>query len=276
MGKGGAYPDQMFKTAKWATLAVSFLTSLLGAALIGLGVYGLLNPLGSALVPMTLPIVAIAVGTSVFILSILGCFGSAMEHRTIVWVYFGIMLALVILQFVVGIVALTNRGDTINELVDKRWDYLYHNKPRHIRDIEDQYECCGLKYLNDRAWPKYGETCTEKFGYQRSCLGPVKREWDERQKQFGIGVCVLAALQLLGLIPTYYLASRLPSPEERERDLLEEHRRLLHETQNRGGYGTHGQGPWEGARPGGTLQHPVGGPAGAYTYPTNRPGSRGA
>lgn len=83
--------------------------------------------------------------------------------------------------------------------MNKRWDYLYEHKPRHIRYIQDQYECCGLEKVDDRAWPKHGTyTCSThpSYGYDQPCKNPVKAEWDERQKVFGIGVLTLAGLQV--------------------------------------------------------------------------------
>lgn len=66
------------------------------------------------MVPMTLPIVAIATGCVVILLSLVGCVGTLLEYRTVLWVYFGLLTTLVILQLVVGVMALNNRGDTVN------------------------------------------------------------------------------------------------------------------------------------------------------------------
>ncbi|KAJ3011579.1 Leukocyte surface antigen cd53 [Thoreauomyces humboldtii] len=284
MGKGGAdYTSlmddaTMFKTAKWTTLAISFLTALAGAALIGVGCYGLLNPLGSAMVPMTLPIISVVTGGFVILLSLVGCFGSFGEHRNVLWTYFAIMMGLVFLQIVVGVAALNTRGQTITELADRRWTYLYEHQPRYIRDIEDQYECCGLKFVDDRAWPKptrSRKACSKNrnFGYERPCIDLIKTEWEDRQRAFGVIVSTLAVLQLLGLVPAYYLASRLPTDEERRNTLLDEHRRLL-TGRSCDGYGTH-ESPWDAEAPA-NVQHPVGGPAGAYPHfaAGSRPGSR--
>ncbi|KAJ3167661.1 hypothetical protein HDU88_002108 [Geranomyces variabilis] len=269
--------DRMFQTAKWSTLAVSVLTALAGGCLIGIGIYGLLNPLGSSMVPMTLPILAIVSGGLLIIISLIGCSGSYAEHKTILWVFFALMTVLVLLQLVVGIAALTRRGNTIDQLADRRWSYLYEHQPRELRRIEEQYECCGLNFVDDRAWPKHGKRCSEDkdFGFNRACLEPVRNEWDHRQKVFAMVVLSLAALQLLGLVPVYYLVTALPSAEKREQDLLEEHRRLLDRT-NTSGYGSR---YYDAERPPSStgqvpIQHPVGGPAGSYPYAGTRPGSR--
>lgn len=298
MGKGGA--DTSFEAAKWSTLAVTFLTTIIGAALIGLGVYGLINPLGSAWVPNTLPILSIVAGSIVLLVSLVGFFAAVAEFRSYLYFYFGILLLLVIFQYLIGILALTNRGDVIEQTLDSRWQDLYDHKPRYIRDVEENYACCGLHNTTDRAWPKTysinvtNEACLQHpdFGYTQSCLGPVMEEWDDRQTKFGIGILVLATLQFLGLIPTYYLASRLPTAMDRDAYLREEHRRLL-ESHPQGivppAPGSYGTGSYVGSgRPnsygvnedaaaavnGRKAQHPVGGPAGTYHAPSGRPGSR--
>ncbi|KAJ3156124.1 hypothetical protein HDU86_004092 [Geranomyces michiganensis] len=261
--------DRMLNIAKWSTLIVGILTALAGGSLIGIGIYGLLNPLGSSMVPMTLPIIAIVTGGLLTMISLVGCTGSYAEHKTMLWVFFGLMTALVLLQFVVGIAALSTRGKTIDDLADRRWSYLYENQPRELRRIEEQYQCCGLNYVDDRAWPKSGKRCSENkdFGYTRACLRPVHNEWEHRQKMFAIVVLTLVSLQLLGLIPVFHLVSNLPSAEKREQDLLDEHRRLLESTST-GGYGSryHDAERPPSSTGGVPIQHPVGGPAGSYPY----------
>ncbi|KAI8907100.1 Tetraspanin family-domain-containing protein [Powellomyces hirtus] len=299
MGKGGAEytslsGDTLYSTAKWAIFVINFLTALAGAALIGVGIYALLNPLGSAMVPMTLPIIAIVAGGLVILLSLLGFFSFWMQDKNMLWIYFALLALLVFVQLVVGVVALNTRGHTIDQLADRRWSYLYEHNPHYIRNIEEQYHCCGLNFVDDRAYPKVSDrldkhrcSVNKDFGYNRACLGPVRGEWESRQTGFGIAVISLAALQLLALLPAYYLASRLPSAEERERDLLAEFRQRLLDTEggNRsaehgGGYGSTfdagGAGPLrtDRERTASPVQHTVGRPAGSYPYQGSRPGSR--
>ncbi|KAI8817379.1 Tetraspanin family-domain-containing protein [Fimicolochytrium jonesii] len=289
MGKGGADYNPfssvgggqgMLQASKWTSFAVSCLTALAGVALIGIGVYGLLNPLGSAMVPMTLPIISIAVGSAVILISVLGSLSSFAEMRTALWCYFWILLAFILLQYIIGIVALSTRGDAIDELADRRWNYLYFNRPKYLRDIQENYECCGLNYLDDRAYPKperAQDKCSRHpdFAYQRPCIGPIKEEWSERQKVFGITILSLGALQLLGLLPIYYLATRIPTEEERDHARMEEHRRLLERFHGPGGEdGRSTPTSYGGLRGDLPAQHQVGGPAGSFPYPAKRPGSR--
>lgn len=148
MGKGGAdysLHDPNRSRAKWGTVvhgtlvAVGFsahaasahrpcfnlaflllLPQLAGACLVGIGVYGLLNPLGASMVPITLPALAIAAGSSVVLLSLVGCFASFAEHRKLLWIYFALMAALVLLQIVVGATALAARGRTVKQVSKKQ------------------------------------------------------------------------------------------------------------------------------------------------------------
>jgi len=277
MGKGGADTD--FEVSKWGTLLTSLFTAVSGMALIGLGVYALLNPLGSAFIPITLPIIVISVGVLVFILSTVGCFSTVVEARKVLMMYFGILLVLTIFQFVIGILALTTRGEMIGTALDMRWDTLYNEKPRFIRDVEETYACCGLYNLTDRAWPKVSanvtrNTCSENpdFGYQIPCIKPVMADWEGRQSALGIGILVLASLQLIGLIPTYYFAYRLPTADQYGASLREEYDRLLP-----GAVGAGGRAPAYGSNnPASRLpaQHSVTAPAGSHVQPTSRAGAR--
>jgi len=288
MGKGGVDTD--FEISKWGTLVTSFITAFSGLGLVGLGVYGLVNSLGPAFVPMTLPILAIVAGVLVFLLSIVGCFATVAEHKKIMWIYWSILLVVVIFQFFIGILALTTRGEMIESALDSRWDTLYDHKPRFIRDVEETYECCGLHNLTDRAWPKITVNVTENtcsknpdLGFQQACLGPVMDEWEGRQTILGIGVLVLASLQFLGLIPTYYFAARLPTPDQYYTSLHDEHSRLVGSTgaglpgglhSNVDGLRAPTYGTQEGEASRSQVQHSLVGPPGGYVKPTGRPGAK--
>ncbi|KAL7753231.1 hypothetical protein RI367_001006 [Sorochytrium milnesiophthora] len=231
-----AYPMSTHAT-KWAVFVVSLLTSLAGIVLIILGIYSL-NDATSLLASRTIPIVMMVVGSLVFLISFLGCFGTVTESRSILTVFFSCLLALVLVQVVFAVLALANKGNYENYLEDQ-WQGAYDKHPRVIRDIQEEYACCGFRFTTDRAYPKSSsDAClkSSEFGYQISCYRELSRRYRSSQTTLGVGAIAIAAVQLLSLLFTFMLIRMLPTAEQQERDLLAEHRRLLNES--RGGAGS--------------------------------------
>jgi hypothetical protein len=69
--------------------------------------------------------------------------------------------------------------------LDQQWLALFQSKNSHaIRSIQDEFQCCGLRSLHDRAWPfkdrNHGDNaCELQLRYQRSCFAP----WREHQQR---------------------------------------------------------------------------------------------
>lgn len=67
--------------------------------------------------------------------------------------------------------------------LDQQWQEFFKSKNSHaIRSIQDEFRCCGLRSIHDRAWPfkdrNHGDNaCEFQLGYQRSCFAP----WREHQ-----------------------------------------------------------------------------------------------
>ncbi|KAJ6105294.1 hypothetical protein N7523_010104 [Penicillium sp. IBT 18751x] len=68
--------------------------------------------------------------------------------------------------------------------LDQQWQGFFQSKNSHaIRSIQDEFRCCGLRSLHDRAWPfkdrNHGDNaCELQLEYQRSCFAP----WREQQQ----------------------------------------------------------------------------------------------
>ncbi|CAI7566826.1 unnamed protein product [Penicillium discolor] len=67
--------------------------------------------------------------------------------------------------------------------LDQQWQEFFKSKNSHaIRSIQDEFRCCGLRSIHDRAWPfkdrNHGDNaCELQLGYQKSCFAP----WREHQ-----------------------------------------------------------------------------------------------
>ncbi|EKV05819.1 hypothetical protein PDIG_80160 [Penicillium digitatum PHI26] len=68
--------------------------------------------------------------------------------------------------------------------LNEQWQEFFQSKnSQAIRSIQDEFRCCGLRSLHDRAWPfkdrNHGENaCELQLGYRRSCSAP----WREHQQ----------------------------------------------------------------------------------------------
>lgn len=80
--------------------------------------------------------------------------------------------------------------------LDQQWQVFFQSKNSHaIRSIQDEFRCCGLRSLRDRAWPfkdrDHGDNaCQVQLGYQRSCFVP----WREHQQSTSWMVFAAAVL----------------------------------------------------------------------------------
>ncbi|KAK2593352.1 hypothetical protein QQS21_008927 [Conoideocrella luteorostrata] len=87
-------------------------------------------------------------------------------------------------------------------LIDYEWEKLYQAKDaNYIMYIQDNFDCCGLNSVDDRAYPFFyvpGGTCAEMHGRTAACRQP----W-QRALQFfsGIdfGIVVLVGLMQYGV-----------------------------------------------------------------------------
>ncbi|KAJ5100787.1 hypothetical protein N7456_006839 [Penicillium angulare] len=149
--------------------------------------------------------------------------------------------------------------------LDQQWQAFFQSKNSHaIRSIQDEFQCCGLRSLHDRAWPfkdrNHGDNaCELQLGYQRSCFAP----WREQQQNtswmiFAAVVFMLASkiafVQLPGqrmswmsaqsgiMWPAYQRIShpRVQNEEDNENGVHEEGRRTFLTQSN-----TQGRNDWE-------------------------------
>lgn len=66
--------------------------------------------------------------------------------------------------------------------LEQKWQGFFHSKnSKAIRSIQDEFRCCGLRSLHDRAWPfkdrDHGDNaCELQLGYRRSCFAPWRKQ----------------------------------------------------------------------------------------------------
>ncbi|ORZ36826.1 Tetraspanin family-domain-containing protein [Catenaria anguillulae PL171] len=200
-----------FQSTKWAVFGIAALTSLSGLAILVLGIYTLSNTT-STLGDRTLPVLMLIVGALVFLISLGGVTGTVTYSRPMLYTFLVGLLVLVTSELVLGIVALANEGAVDNAL-DDAWQRAYDAHPRIIRDIQEQYGCCGFRYTTDRAVPKTSpDACLKsvEFGYQTSCYRSLVGGYRKAQNAVGVTCIVLAGVQLVAVFLSYMMLQHLP------------------------------------------------------------------
>ncbi|CAG8580089.1 3390_t:CDS:2 [Acaulospora morrowiae] len=201
---------------------------LAGIILIGLGLYELASP-EVRFYSNVIPLATILLGVLIFLISVTGCFGAVAESKPILVTYFIVLLILVIIQVIAAIITLVD-SQNVERILDTAWEKAYQEHPAIIRDIEDEYACCGFRNTTDRAIPKRTpDACVESpwFGYNKPCLASLETAYRRHHTMLAVWGIVLAVIQILALISVYILIVFLPTPEERERIYRAEHERLV-------------------------------------------------
>ena len=90
----------------------------------------------------------------------------------------------------------------VENAVDVAWDKAYRTRPRIIRDIENEYSCCGFRNITDRAVPP---NCAHNtyFGWDKPCHDNLRDSYKHHQYLWSILGILLAAIQVI-TITLYY------------------------------------------------------------------------
>lgn len=220
---------------RWFVIGVNILSAIAGIGLIGLGIYSW-TQINVTLASSATPITLIITGILVFIVSCFGLFGAISESRKILKIYFAILAILVVAQLAITITAFTSRHGVENTL-NSAWQLAYEKHPRIIRDIEQEFSCCGFKNVTDRAIPKKQfDSCITNpyFGFETPCFEELKEAYIEKENFIGGVGTILALIQISSLIFTFILINHLPTDRELEEELLAEHRRLVNQGRHPG------------------------------------------
>ncbi|KAF6224254.1 hypothetical protein HO133_010829 [Letharia lupina] len=113
------------------------------------------------------------------------------------WPALIVLVLLIIYETVIATLALTHVAPP-SELIcglERQWGALFSSKNADaIRRIQEQFQCCGFRNVQDRAWPfpdrsHTARACVEAFGRGSSCLGG----WRQMEQVTG-GLILLVAV----------------------------------------------------------------------------------
>ncbi|CAI2188737.1 3912_t:CDS:2 [Funneliformis geosporum] len=219
MGSGGSLT---LASGRMFMIFANTLTTIAGLILIGLGLYGVFSS-EIRLYSSEIPIATIVLGFLVLLISITGCCGAIAENRPI------LVTVSFTTQIIFAAVILADRAN-VEDILNNAWQKAYDDHPSIIRDVEDEYSCCGFRNVTDRAVPKSSpDACVNSpwFGYDRPCLDNLSRAYRSHHTMLGVWGIILAIIQILALISSYILIAFLPNARERENQYLSEHDRIV-------------------------------------------------
>ncbi|XP_046384422.1 23 kDa integral membrane protein-like isoform X2 [Ischnura elegans] len=177
-------------------------------------------------------IVAIVVGSIVFILSFLGCCGAARESHGMLISYSVILCAIFVVEIVIAALAFVYKSD-FERVAKEGFHDLYADYDndmevkKAVDGIQQFFECCGLDGPNYFKPSNFPASCctsdtkncssTSKGVYKRGCVTAVTDFGSWAGTVVGwvaIGICVV---EVLGIVCACCLASSIKNESRRGR-----------------------------------------------------------
>ncbi|KAG0022717.1 hypothetical protein BGZ82_010941 [Podila clonocystis] len=223
-------------------LILNIATMLASIALFGLGIFGLTSESSILLESRALSWALIVLSLLIMPVSILGCAGSLGRFKTVLATY-GTLLSLLVLFQLVVIIYASIRHDKVDNLMDQAWQNAYVHNQRTLQDLELRLHCCGFSNKSDRAAPS---NCHKSpaFGFRTSCQKQLRDSFTRHENMVIATVTVVEILQIMALVATIVLWSKLPHDDEVDAQYRSEHsQRLLQglrddDQQQAGNYGS--------------------------------------
>ena len=151
---------------KYVLISVNLLFLVFGCVLCALGAYAV-NSQAGALAGASLPKAIIALGVFTIILSFLGCFASFFESRIALSVYFGVLLLICLLSFLVGIGVLVEKNEATSLLV-QGWSNAGSTAQQTLAEA---LGCCGFySFCDNCVCVRSGDACTPTLTQCTNCV----------------------------------------------------------------------------------------------------------
>ena len=150
---------------KYVLIAVNALFLIFGCVLCALGAYAV-NSQAGALAGASLPKAIIALGVFTIILAFLGCFSSFFENRVALSVYFGVLLLICLLSFLIGIGVLVEKNES-QSLIIQGWANAGDTAQQTLAEA---LGCCGFARYCDQC--SCSPACTPTPAQCNNCVTP--------------------------------------------------------------------------------------------------------
>ncbi|KAF9423336.1 hypothetical protein BGZ94_008325 [Podila epigama] len=181
-------------------LLLNIATMLASISLFGLGIHGLASESSVLLASNMLSWTLIVLSLVTFLVSLLGCAGALGCYKNVL--------------------------ATVEGALDQAWQNAFDNHPKTLQDLEIRLHCCGFEDVTDRAVPK---NCrySPAFGYETSCKAQLRESYMHHENMVITAITIVEALQILALVATMVLWSKLPRGDELDEQYRTEHSRSL-------------------------------------------------
>ncbi|KAI9292084.1 hypothetical protein K502DRAFT_352353 [Neoconidiobolus thromboides FSU 785] len=202
---------------KGVLMLLNLLITFVGIELIGLGVYDISKgniPRAS----FTFPGLLLGLGVLIFLFSFHGHISTYLESKDQLKLYFIILSIFTIIQAIFLGVLIYGRS-YVGDVVNRFWIYAYDDSPYLLRNIEEEYGCCGLHTTIDHAFPKKEEAACIKsdyFGYQVPCYGFLKNSVATEMTTLIVWISIALAIHFVTTLFTFYTYKNISVPDERE------------------------------------------------------------
>ncbi|XP_046552694.1 tetraspanin-9-like [Haliotis rubra] len=205
------------KLTKFFFVLVDILFLLMGFAMVGIGAWVQLNQADflGVLVDskyVSVPLVMIAAGTIVIIVSIIGLIGACMQQKCCLIMFVVCVLFVFIMELAVGIIAFLHRNEIESTLKEELLEGMKNDLSLPSWDvIQNKLKCCGVNNASD--WligdkTTIPDSCCRfsgcglqgiKIAHRDACFTKVKTEIKDNfyylgAAGIGLGVCQIIAI----------------------------------------------------------------------------------
>ncbi|XP_038559098.1 leukocyte surface antigen CD53 [Micropterus salmoides] len=203
------------KCLKYTMCAANFLCFMCGVAVLGFGVYMMVNFRLAALTPalanFNLSNMLLISGIVITCVSFLGFLGALKENRCLLLTFFLLLFFLMLIELTLACLLLVYE-DKIGELMTKDLNNGLEkakakNSTRVMSDwdlLQDNFKCCGVKNFTDWGQDVPSSCCSGPCGKmpkynEKGCLEMLKTFFEENFLTTGISVIVLCIVEVLGM-----------------------------------------------------------------------------
>jgi hypothetical protein len=237
------------KCLKWLLFVFNLFFFAIGVTVLALGAWiyvefdSFLSELGGAKY-LNGPILFIAVGSIITIISFLGCCGACKEIKCMLYLFAILMTITFILELVGGILAVTNDfGDKLQDtLKDSTAEYEDNSAVREAWDtVQKNLDCCGVDNKTDwfsANWSQglVPESCCETTlcktnatklptfdfkvtdatsgVYDVGCFKKIKDKYEDNSTASAVVAITFAVLQILGIIIACFVGCKIDKDDD--------------------------------------------------------------
>uniref|UniRef100_A0A3B3XQH4 Tetraspanin n=1 Tax=Poecilia mexicana TaxID=48701 RepID=A0A3B3XQH4_9TELE len=192
------------KCLKYTMCVANFLCFVCGVAVLGFGVYLMVQLNFAALTPslanLNIPSMLLISGIVITCVSFLGFLGALKENRCLLMTFFLVIFILMLVELTAACLMLIYEAEVGLQDPD-----AYQNSVCISSSFLKQFKCCGVHNASD--WGNHipSSCCEEnkctsgKPDYEKGCLIKLKGWFEENFLTTGIAVIVLCIIEVLGM-----------------------------------------------------------------------------